>query len=215
VNPNVPSRPASEYKDSKLVPSPGNPDEAFSSAIALAPSHFQLVGPVPVRASGPNSLLLLQPTAPPRLHTFLLQDHSSGLRKREPEPLLVSAAPLAPTLPPPPVPIGYPTKRPSIHFEEEELRPKVVFPDQDADLSQHFAKENEEDVLPEEDQFSKLENSWGAVRQVGMKCIYCQLRIYLQNYGKSPSLTVRIYMYCKFKRILLFTALFFGIKQTH
>jgi hypothetical protein len=174
ANANVPSRPASEYKDSKLVPSPGNPDEAISSAIALAPSHFQLVGPVPVRASGSNSLLLLQPTAPPRLHTFLLQDHSSGLRKREPEPLLVSAAPPPPTLPPPPplqVAIGYAAKRPSIHFEEEELRPKVVFPDQDldSDLSKHFATE---DLLPEEDQFSKLENSWGAVRQVGI--MYCQ-----------------------------------------
>jgi hypothetical protein len=176
VNANVPSRPSSEYKDLKLALSPGNPAGAVSSDIA--PSHFQLVGPVPVRASGSNSLLLLQPTVPPRLHTFLLPDHSAVLRKREPEPLLVSAASLAPTLPPPPPPlqvaIGYAAKRPSIHFEEEELRPKVVFPDQDldSDLSKHFAKE---DVLPEEDQFSKLENSWGAVRQVGIlffKCLF-------------------------------------------
>ncbi len=84
--------------------------------------------------------------------------------------------------PPPQVAIGYAAKRPSIHFEEEELRPKVVFPDQDEDLSQHFAKE---DILPEEDQFSKLENSWGAVRQVGIKCKCCQLRILLQDYEYS------------------------------
>ncbi len=44
--------------------------------------------------------------------------------------------------------------------------------DKDSDLSQHFAKENEEDVLPEEDQFSKLQNSWGAVRKVRIKCKY-------------------------------------------
>jgi hypothetical protein len=196
LNANVPSRPASEYKDITLATSPGNPAGAVSSAIA--PSHFQLVGPVPVRASGSNSLLLLQPTAPPRLHTFLLQDHSSGLRKREPaEPLLVSAASLAPTLPPPPpvVPIGYAAKRPSIHFEEEELRPKVVFPemDQDSDISKHLAKENEEGVLQEQDPFSKLENSWGAVRQVGIKCKCFQLRIYLQDYEKSPFSRVRAY----------------------
>jgi len=91
------------------------------------------------------------------------------LRKREPEPLLV--APTPPPISQPPVLIDFATKRPSIHFElveEVMLRPKIVFPDlaEDLVITEHFVHENEEDILAEEDPFSKLENTWGSVRQV-------------------------------------------------
>jgi hypothetical protein len=52
------------------------------------PDSIQLVGPLPVRATGPASLTLLPTRQPAQLHTFALATNSV-LHKREPEPLNV------------------------------------------------------------------------------------------------------------------------------
>ena len=60
-----------------------------SSASAL-PFSVRLVGPIPVRASGPASLSLLPTSTPAKHLTFVLESENSILRKREPEPLVIA-----------------------------------------------------------------------------------------------------------------------------